>query len=254
MISSGPRSRVRGVHARLGPAVQVGRRGLEQRASGPRHGVALVERAGLVLRHRVAERVAELLLAEHHRAPPVRGVGEDRGRRPERGDRQREHAPERRRVDGDRRPGQAQPRQLLGDQAAERVPDDHRLPVELADDRGVVVGDRPDALARERVRVRAGLLDGVRVVGPAGSQRHEPLALRDVAPSPPAAAQQPQAVHEDDRRRARGVGVVDLDLLTGCDGHRSPSGCTPPGQARAVPPVPASTGIEGWTRSGRWLG
>src|SRR6266511_3994305 len=50
---------VPGVDLRLGPGVEVGRRGLEQRLPRGRHGIRLVQLLGLFLADRVREAVAE---------------------------------------------------------------------------------------------------------------------------------------------------------------------------------------------------
>jgi hypothetical protein len=84
------------------------------------------------------------------------------------GERQRQDPAERGRVDRDRRRRQAPAGDDHGEQPAEGVADDGRLAVEFGDDLRVVVGHVADALAGEDLRVRVGLLDGLRVVGPAG--------------------------------------------------------------------------------------
>ena len=70
----------------------------------------------------------------------------------ERRQRQRQNAAERRRVDRDRRNRQATACQDLGQQATERMADDRRLVVQLADEFGEVIGNLPDRLAGERFR------------------------------------------------------------------------------------------------------
>src|ERR1700722_5983788 len=132
-------ARVRGVDLRLGPRVEVLGRGLEQRQPGGRHREGLVQPPGLVLADRVGEGVAKRLVGEGHGRVSVRWVVQ-RGRGdPERGERKRQHAAERRRVDRHRHRGQAAPGQDLREQTAEGVADDGRPPGPPADDRGHVV-------------------------------------------------------------------------------------------------------------------
>ena len=74
MISSGPRSGFLVVDLRLGPRVEVGGRGLEERRARGRHRVGVVELLGLVLADGVGERVAELLVGQRDRAVRLAGL------------------------------------------------------------------------------------------------------------------------------------------------------------------------------------
>ena len=65
---------VLGLDLHLGPRVEVGARGLEEREPGGRDRERVVELVRLVLAHHVGERVAELLVGERHRAPWLRGL------------------------------------------------------------------------------------------------------------------------------------------------------------------------------------
>ena len=143
-------------------------------ANGPRggDGEGLVQLVGFLLVDGAGERVAELVVGQRDGAVPVAGVAEHRRRGFERRERQREHAAERSRtdcgIDGDGGGREATPGDDHGEQAAEGVADHGGFLVELRDDVGVVVGDVAHALACEHLRVGVGLLDGLRVVGPAG--------------------------------------------------------------------------------------
>ncbi len=72
-----------------------------------------------------------------------------------------------------------------------------------------MVGDLPDRLAGEDLRVGVGLLDRVGVVGPGQGDRRVARLLEVRGPPVPAARQEPQAVNEDDRDAARGVRSLD---------------------------------------------
>ena len=74
-------------------------------------------------------------------------------------------------VDGDRGGREVLAEQPLRDHAAEGVPDQDRLVRQRGDDLGVVRDDVVDAVVGDGVRVRAGLLDGVGVAGPARAPR-----------------------------------------------------------------------------------
>ena len=100
----------------FGPRVQVRGRRLEERHARSGHGEGVVELLRFVLAHRVRERVPELLVGERYRAVVVRRVAQHGRRRLQRGDRQRQHAPERRGVDRDRRVGDAAAREDLREQ------------------------------------------------------------------------------------------------------------------------------------------
>jgi hypothetical protein len=90
------------------------------------------------------------------------------------------------------------------------VADDGRPLGQPADDRGDVVGDLADGLAREHLGMLPGLLDGVRVVRPPGGQRRVAGLLEQRRPAVPAGRQQEEAVHEDNRGEPGGVRVVNL--------------------------------------------
>ena len=206
------------VDLRLGPRVEVGGGGLEERRPGGGHGVGVVELLGLVLADRVGEAEAELLVGQRDGAVAVGGVGEDRRRRLQRGDRQRQDAAEGRGIDGHRGGRQAAAGEDLGQQPAEGVPDDRRLALQPADHRGEVVGDLSDGLVGEDLGVGVGLLDRVGVVGPAGRERRVAGLLEDRRPAVPAAGQQPEAVDEDDGLQPGLVGTIDLlGLVLGDD-------------------------------------
>jgi hypothetical protein len=87
-----------------------------------------------------------------------------------------------------------------------RVPDDRWFAVQGIDDLGRVIGDLLQGLAGEDVRVGPGLFNGFRVIGPVRRQRRVTGLREDVPSAGPAARQQPEAVDEDDRGVARGVG------------------------------------------------
>jgi hypothetical protein len=163
-----PPLRVVGVDFGLGPGVQVGRGRLEQRFARTGHGELLIQVLGLVLVDGIGEAVAELLIGQRHRPIAVGRVVEHREAGLEGRDRQGQDPAEGGRVDGHRHLGQATAGQDLGQQPSKGMPDDRRLGVQAADDGGEVVGDLPDRLAREHLRVLGGLDDGVGVVGPAG--------------------------------------------------------------------------------------
>src|SRR3712207_7187835 len=66
-------------------------------------------------------------------------------------------------------------------------------------------------LFRSDGRVPPGLVDRLRVVRPVRRQGRVAGLLETARPGGPAAGQQPEAVDEDDRGVARGVGRLDLD-------------------------------------------
>src|SRR5207244_4873236 len=175
------------VDLRLGERVEVGGRGLEQRYPGRRHVVRVVQLARLRLVERVRPAVAELLERERDRPAQVRRVGEYGSRRLQRRDRQRQYALERRGVDGDRRGRYALTRDLLGDEAAERVPDNGRFGGQLGNGGEIVVGDLLDHLAGEHRRVAPGLRHRLRVVGPDRRERRVPGLLEECPPPVPSA-------------------------------------------------------------------
>lgn len=103
------------------------------------------------------------------------------------------------------------------------MPDDGRRLVELADHVLEMVGDITDGLLGEDLRVGVGLLDRLRVVGPAGSERRVSGVLENLCPPVPTAGQQPQAMDEDHRLLARSIGSVDLCGVVLVDtSHRFP--------------------------------
>src|SRR6266581_9251001 len=93
--------------------------------------------------------------------------------------------------------------------------DDGGLGLELADGVNVVIGDLLDALVGKDLRVVLGLLDGVRVIGPARRERGVALLFEQLAPVVPAAREEPEAVYEHNRLLPLRVGAVDLLLFMG---------------------------------------
>ena len=134
---------------------------------GRRDRPLLVQRVRLLLADARCRSVPELLGGQRDGLVRVGGVLEDRQRRAQRGQRQRQHALDLRGVDRDRGRAEVLAEQLLGDHAAERVPDDDRPGRQLVDDVGVVRGDVVDAVVGDAVRVGAGQLDRVGDAGPA---------------------------------------------------------------------------------------
>src|SRR5256885_6241204 len=57
------------------------------------------------------------------------------------------------------------------------------------------------------LRVVLGLLNGVRVIGPARGERRVALLFEQLAPVVPAAREEPEAVHEHDRLPSLGAGA-----------------------------------------------
>ncbi len=93
--------------------------------------------------------------------------------------------------------------------------DDSRLPLELADGVDVVICDLLDPLVGKDLRILLGLLDGVRVIGPARCERRVFLLLKECTPAIPTGCEESEAVYEDDRLFALRVGAVDLLLFLG---------------------------------------
>src|SRR2546421_6629348 len=91
----------------------------------------------------------------------------------------------------------------------------HRL--ELADGVNVVIRDLLDALVGKDLRIFLGLLNGVRVIGPARCDRRVALLFEQLAPVVPTAGEEPQAVDEHDRLLTLRVGVVDFLLFMVCE-------------------------------------
>src|SRR5205823_13338727 len=106
----------------------------------------------------------------------------------------------------------------LGQQAAERVPDDRRLLVESLDHLLVVVSNLADRLVCQQLRMRLRLFGGLWVVGPAWGSGRVSSLLEDFPPPVPAVGEQPKAVNEDDRLPAAGVGLLDVLHLVLGDG------------------------------------
>src|SRR5215469_16618975 len=97
--------------------------------------------------------------------------------------------------------------------------DDHRLAIEAADDRLLVVGDLADPLASEYLRMRSGLIDRLGVVRPAWRQCHVAGLLEQRYPAVPARGEQPEPVNEDNGCGFRGVRALDLRSLVLSDGR-----------------------------------
>jgi hypothetical protein len=116
------------------------------------------------------------------------------------------------------------------------VPDHRWFAGEPPDEALQVTGDVADRLAGEHGRVDPGVGDRRRVVRPARGHRRVAGILDVVDPAVPAAAEQPQAVDENDRRAAGRVRPLQLLLVAACRhlgvvGHRQ----VPPGTARICP-------------------
>jgi hypothetical protein len=141
---------------------------------------------------------------------------------PSTGDRERQHAPERCRIDGDRRIRGATTGQDLGEQPAERVPDEGRSRLQLADDGREVIGDLSHRLVGEDLGVLLRFVDRVGIVGPARRERGVAGLLEHDAPAVPTAGEQPEAVDEHDRVPPRLVRLVDLlGFVRGDVGHET---------------------------------
>src|SRR2546421_3262742 len=91
--------------------------------------------------------------------------------------------------------------------------DDGGLPLELMDGVDIVLRHLLDALVGKDLRVTLGLLDGVRVIGPARRESRVALLLEERTPAVPTAGEEPQAVDEHDRLLPLRVGAVDLLLF-----------------------------------------
>jgi len=116
-------------------------------------------------------------------------------------------------IDGYRNSGGATAGEDLGEQAAERVPDERGLFRELADHVAEVVGDLPDTLAGEHLGVLVRVLDGAGIIRPARREGGIAGLLEHRTPAIPAGRQQPEPVDEDDRSELRSIGFLDLLVL-----------------------------------------
>ena len=88
--------------------------------------------------------------------------------------------------------------------------DQCRLLLELSDHLSVVVGDLSHALVREHLRMRLGLDDCFRVIGPAGLNGCVACLIKDRRPSVPTVRQQPETMDEYDWCAAARVSGLDL--------------------------------------------
>src|SRR6266702_3487957 len=195
------------------PRVDIGGGCLEDRHAGARHRVFLVQLVRFALVYGVGEGVTELLVGQRDGTGVVKRVAQDRRRGLQRREGQGEHAAERRGVDRDRHGSNAFPGYLLRDEPTEGMADDGGLRLELADGVDVVIGNLLDALVGEDLRVLLGLLNGVRVIGPARCESRVALLFEQLAPVVPAAGEEPEAMDEHDRLHSRVVGAVDLLLF-----------------------------------------
>ena len=75
---------------------------------------------------------------------------------------------------------------MLGNEAAEGMADDGRLPLELADGVGVVVRNLLDALVGKDFRVVIRLYDSLWIIGPARGERRVALLFEERASVVPA--------------------------------------------------------------------
>src|SRR4029450_6324004 len=85
--------------------------------------------------------------------------------------------------------------------------------VQGIDDLDVVVEDLLQRLLGKDVRVRAGLLDPLRIIRPVRGERRIASLAEELPPPLPAARQQPKARDEDDGRVAGAVCRDDLPIL-----------------------------------------
>src|SRR5215472_7964846 len=81
-----------------------------------------------------------------------------------------------------------------------------------------VIGDLPDLLVGEDLRICVRLVDGLGVAGPAGREGGIAALLEELPPAVPTAGEEPEAVHEHDRLPPRGVRAIDVLLLVGGKG------------------------------------
>jgi hypothetical protein len=160
--------------------------------------------------HGVGEGEPELVVGERDSTAAVGRVADHGGGRLQGGDRQRQHAAERRGIDGYRNCGGAAAGEDLSDQAAEGVPDEGRLLGELADHVTEVVGDLPDTLAGQDLWVPVRVLDGARIIRPARREGGIARFLEYRPPTIPAGRQQPEPVDEHDRSEPRSIGLLNL--------------------------------------------
>src|SRR5262249_14642807 len=143
-----------------------------------------------------------------------------RRRRLERREGQGEHAAERGRIDRYCRGGHALSSKPLDYEATEGMSENGWLPRELADGVNVMIRDLLDALVGKDLWVLLGLLDGLRIIGPAWREGGVALLFKQRAPAVPTVREEPEAMHKHDRWQPRIVGAGDLLLLMGVErGH-----------------------------------
>jgi len=175
--------------------------------------VLLVELLRFLFIQRVGPAELELVVGQRDRASPRAWVDQERPDALEHRERQWQHAAEDPGVDRDRGRREASAREHQRHQAPGRVPHERRLPVEGLDHLGRVIGDLPQGHLGEDIRVGPRLLDGLRIARPVRRQRRVAGLLEEVHPVRPAAGQHPEAVDEDNRSIARGIGSLDLSVL-----------------------------------------
>ena len=164
----------------LGPGVQVGRRGLEQRRARRRHVERLVELLRLVVAQGVGPSVPELIERERDGAAAVGGVCEHRHRRPQRGDRKRQHAAEGRGIDRNRGRGQSASAMIWVSSPPKEWPITAGFLVSFPITSPTWSATCPTVFWQD-LWVGLCLLDGLRVVRPGGSQRAYPASSKTVA-------------------------------------------------------------------------
>jgi hypothetical protein len=129
----------------------------------------------------------------------IQRIGQRRQGRSKLRQRQRQHALDLRRIDGDGSAADPHADQLFGDEAAERVTDEHRRAVERRDDAFHVGDDVVDALIRDRARVGARCGNARWLFRPARRDGRVALGPEQIAPGRPARGMQPEPVNENDR-------------------------------------------------------
>src|SRR5258708_16193242 len=136
------------------------------------------------------EAIPELVLGQRDRLAPVGWLAQGDGGNAQRRWREIEDAFDGRRVDRHRRGRQRLSEQPLRDEAAERVPDNDRRGVQVADDAGVVLDDVLDTVAGNLARFAPSLLDRAGNPRPAGREgRVTTLPQEGFPPTPPSRAQ-----------------------------------------------------------------